>query len=168
MALIKIADLVIDFSGARAFVRKVRSGGSNTTKGHRKAAERYQRWLQKRYKSYAMGGGDWEPLSEETVKRKKRNKNVILIEYMNMYDSLRVRRSGKNQYTVGIFTSRQARRSDLSIRQVATLHQKGEGRLPRREIIVMPPTRVNREMRRDIQDGVDKDVREANRASGSK
>lgn len=167
MALIKIADLVIDFSGARAFVRKVRSGGSNTTKGHRKAAERYQRWLQKRYKSYAMGGGDWEPLSEETVKRKKRNKNVILIEYMNMYNSLRVRRSGKNQYTVGIFTSQQARRSDLSIRQVATLHQHGnpETNLPQREIIVMPSSHINREMRRDIQAGVDKDVKEANRAS---
>ena len=165
MAKIKIADLVIDFSGARAFVRKVRSGSSATTRGHRKAAERYLRWLQKRYQKYSMGGGDWPDLAESTVRRKKQNKDVILVEYMNLYNSLAVRRSGKSQYTVGIFSQQTARRSSKTLQQIATIHQRGEGRVPQRRIVVMPSTGVNRSMRQDIQKGVNEDVRSANRAS---
>ena len=165
MTRIPIAHLVIDFSGARAFVRRVRSGGSATTRGHRKAANRYLVWLQKRYQKYSMGGGSWPALAESTIKRKKQNKRVILVEFMDLYGALAVRRSGKNQYTVGIFSSEPARRSDKTLRQIATLHQHGEGRLPQRQIVVMPSSHVNRAMRKDIQDGVDEDIRRSNSGS---
>jgi hypothetical protein len=164
MAKQKVATITIDFSGARAFVRELQSGGSNTTKGHRRAAEKYRGWLQKRYQKNAMGGGEWPDLAPSTIKRKKRNKHVILVEYMNLYNALSVRRLGKNQYTVGIFSSAPARRSNKSLRQIATIHQQGRG-VPRRRIVVMPSSQMLVSMRNEIQKGINQDIRKTNRGS---
>ena len=163
MAKVKIADIVIDFSGARAFVNGLRSGSSGTDKGHRRAAERYANWLRRRYKKFAMGGGDWKELSDETIRRKKQYKEVILFEYGNLFGTLSFRKRRANEYTVGIWSRQPARRSNKSLQQIATIHQQGLGRMPRREIVVMPSRGLYRGMVSDIQEGVNKDIRKANR-----
>jgi hypothetical protein len=164
MAKIKVADIVIDFSGARAFVNGLKSGSTGTNKGHRRAAERYANWLRRRYRQFSMGGGDWPDLAESTRRRKKQNKDVILVEYTNLYNSLSVRKRRQNEYTVGIFSQQQARRSNKTLQQIATIHQQGRG-LPKREIVVMPSRGLYRGMVADIQKGVDADIRKANRGS---
>ena len=166
MAKQKVGEIVVDLSGVRSFVRLIGRRNSGTERGLRIATRRYLEFLRRRFRRYSMGGGSWDPLDESTVRRKAQNQDVILIEYMHLYNALNMRKLPRQlAYSVGIFSQATPYlRSDKTVEQIAEIHQTGDG-LPRRTIVVRPPGGTQRGMRNDIQRGINMDVRRANRSS---
>lgn len=129
-------------------ILRVASGGDQVVIG--KVIDRwrviYGKYIFDRFNKYARGGGDWPPLAESTVKRKRRNKNLILVHTgalrIGLFParlSLHGLRQDNGKFTVT--ATYVNNRTD-----VMEFHQEGEGGLPKREIVVEPDARTKREM----------------------
>lgn len=96
----------------------------------------YLEAMRMRYGSASRGDGTWKPLKPATIARKKQNKDLVLVEYGDLYTSLipgdanNVLRLYDDPGTIGVFAG--------TADPVAVHHQYGEGRLPARPIIVAP------------------------------
>ena len=119
-----------------------------------KAAERYVQFLQDRYITYALGGGTWPPLKEETIKRKERrgvasDPTAILLESEDLFNNIKVRRRGNTLY-VG-YVRNVAHFRHPSVTRLVTIHAKGQGRNPVRRIMALPDDATRKQMVEDIR-----------------
>jgi hypothetical protein len=126
-------------------------------------AERYKSFAQERFIRSSRGGGDWSPLSTATLARRRKGKGrrrvAILIDTGQLFGGLnpqvvapgsieqeipwgvRVGYGGPERHPEGAAT----------IADIARFHQTGAGRLPKREIIVEPPSKLRAQMAKDLE-----------------
>lgn len=146
------------------WVRRLRK---NKDRAVRSAAEKLFNWQLKRFVTNMQGGGDWQELSEETIRAKKRrgvapNPHWILYEYGELFNSLRMRRAQPNQYygvryVLGMVTdsvNTPPTYKGKTVQRIAQYHHRGIGRNPQRKIMVDPPAsvwrRISAELRKEL------------------
>ena len=121
---------------------------------------RYLAFTRRRFRTFAAGGGDWKPLSPFTIAR-RRNKNKssikilrdtgVLFNGMTLNGPGNLYRRKKLFLDVGFGGSDQHNNDNITISQIAEAHQRGGGRLPRREILAMPDDGTITGLQRDIR-----------------
>lgn len=120
-----------------------------------KWAADYRTFLKARYEKFSKGGGNWRRLRPETIRRKRRRggKRFILRDTDVLYRALNRRftpAAGAFQRRVGFGvevgfsdTFRHPHsRSGVTVGAIASYHNAGGGRLPRRQIMVLPDQRT--------------------------
>lgn len=122
----------------------------------------YFEYLRKRYRENAAGGGDWPPLSPNTLKKKtSQPRKGIMRVTDTLYDSLIPGNKGnlivpiKDGVRVGV-GGKGARRhpdSHLDIGNLVSLHAAGSEKLPSRPIVWPPNEATLTAMRNSFERG---------------
>lgn len=131
------------------------------------AAQRYLRFLQRRFISLSAGGGEWPELKQSTIERKERrgvsgNSEAILRESDELLQGLGLK-FVHDTYHVGYVQNKQHWRARGTI-FLARIHTKGLGIVPVRRVIGRPSNTVRRGMTTDIRREYQKIIRRARRA----
>lgn len=127
-------------------------------------AARYRGFARERFSRLSRGvGGEWPALKPATIARRRKGKGPgsaasILIDSGTMFAALdpQVQRPGaledplRNGIRVGFGGPDRHPTGDATIADIAGFHQLGAGTLPKREIIVEPPTIVTEAMAMDV------------------
>lgn len=127
-------------------------------------AGRYRGFAVQRFSDLSRGmGGAWPPLKPATVKRRRKGSGPggpasILWNIGTLIGALRpkIRKPGRfdeplaNGIRVGFGGPDRHPSGDATIADIAGFHQLGAGTLPKREIIVEPPTIVTEAMAMDV------------------
>lgn len=122
-------------------------------------AIRYKAWVQQRFDRFSKGGGDWEPLAESTIKQRRGTTASILRDTGTLYaalDPVFTGRPGSFQQkvplgiAVGFGGGAGHPSGNATIAEIAGYHQRGNMRLPARQILVQPPTSVVNKMGQDL------------------
>jgi len=130
---------------------------------------RYRAYVSRRFKNYSRGGSDgtsprWKPLKHPRKHgRGKYKKASVLIDTGVLWASLSATfKPGFKQrrvaygLNVGFGGPHRHPKGKATIADIGTFHHFGKGRLPQRKIIVKPPKKVQRQMRDDLQRGIDR------------
>lgn len=148
--------VVIDLLRLRMWGRSIddeihnRSSGSLTTV-FKKWAVRYRSFIQLRFDKASKGDGTWQPLSQRTIRTRRKRSSTVLRDKGLLFAALtpiweappgsvnilidggvRVGYGGSEPHSGGM----------LTIAQIAQFHQDGNANLPKREIIVDPSQAV--------------------------
>lgn len=157
-------NVAIDISPLMNVNRYVKKNQSTLLKT---AANRYLTYLRNRYISLSSGSGEWPPLAESTIKRKKRriqqgygtaNPESILRETDTMLDTLGIRTRGKYVY-VGYVREKPHPRGP-SVNQLVNIHANGGVYLPSRNAMASPNNSTRIRMVEDIRDQYNKVIRQ--------
>lgn len=129
----------------------------------------YRAEMMERFSKFSRGGGDWPPLAASTIARRRKGKSgkprktSILINTGTLYNTLqptfgmpgqiqevldkgvRVGIGGMDMHPSG---------GGLTIGQIASYHQEGGGRLPKREILVEPSEETKEVMGKMLGDKI--------------
>lgn len=145
-----------------------RSGNGPIRVAMKHWAKRYRSFAQERFVRFSRGGGDWPPLRPQTVARRRKGKGagpvaVILKDTDTLSKALIPEWSAKPgaiqlDIPFGVRVgyggpARHAKGGKATIADIARFHHEGAGRLPKREIIVEPPTghRIYHQMAGDME-----------------
>ena len=120
------------------------------------AAYMYRSFMQERYKKYSGGGGDWKPLAKATKKARRKGKgggsDRILIDTGGLIQAVGVmthvgatNEINGSWITVGFSTASHS--AGLTYNRIASMHNFGEGFVPRRSILVTPTSAEKEEIR---------------------
>lgn len=112
-----------------------------------KWGDQYNRFMIARFRRYSAGGGNWAPLKQETIRQKSANRSRILIEEGDMLSGIKataspVAKPRSLAVRAGITSTGYHTGAGVSIRELVSIHHFGRGRVPRRQIVVVPPQRV--------------------------
>lgn len=145
------ATVNIKLSALRKFKEQIAKGEGPVKKGLKQWAAIYRSFLQLRYDRFSKGGGNWPPLSEATIARRRKGKGKrrvsILVDTGTLKAALNPTFSGRpgsiENYTkfgveVGYGGNDVHPGGDLTIADIASFHQHGGPNLPQRMIIVPP------------------------------
>jgi len=114
-------------------------------------AVRYRSFAQDRFDRASKGDGTWERLSPVTIARRRKGSSTILRDTGTLFAALAPTWSAPpgsinelidGGVRVGFGGSASHPEGFATIAQIASYHQVGGGRLPRREIIVQPTSNV--------------------------
>lgn len=150
-------------------------------KVYKQWAARYRAFLRERYDRLSRGGGEWPPLSEATIRRRRGYqkalkkfltgkteifsfKTSILRDTNTMFTALQPTFKGAPgaleediEHGIRVGYGGPQRYKDggaATIADIASFHQEGAGKLPKREIIVPPDNNTMEAMTRDMDRGV--------------
>jgi hypothetical protein len=110
-------------------------------------AVRYRAFAQDRFDRASKGDGTWPPLSQATVARRRKGSSTILRDTGTLFAALAPTWTAPpgsiNEFIdggvrVGFGGSASHPEGFATIAQIASYHQVGGGKLPKREIIVQP------------------------------
>lgn len=156
-----MADVKINLRGLSAFQREVsgdlrKKGQGRIRKALRQCAAVYRSDMSERFDTFSKGGGDWAPLKKSTIARRRKGRNKkakrkasILRDTGTLFAALNTRFTGKPGQVekdipfgirVGIGGSGKHPSGSITVAKIASFHQLGKGRLPKRQIIVEPST----------------------------
>ncbi len=124
-------------------------------------AHRYRTFAQRRFLQYSRGGGDWPPLKNKRKRGAKENA-AILYDTGTMFRALDPGGSSPGAYTqeihfgvrVGYGGPHRHGQGGASIADIALYHDRGMGRLPKRQIIVPPDATTLSFMAQDMTRGL--------------
>lgn len=128
-------------------------------------AVRTRAYLQQRFDAYSKGGGDWPPLADSTVARRRQGSDTILRDIGLLYGALEPVFSGapgaleqRTQFGVRVGFGGNTSHSGgpATIADIAGYHQTGGGYLPMRRIIVTPTAAVQNAMAADMDRALNK------------
>ncbi len=155
-------------------------GGSPINNALKQWSVRYRSFIQQRFLLYSRGGGDWKPLAQSTMARRRKGKKsgkakygifAILRDTGQLFNAIEPIFSGKPGQLEekipfgirvgyggpGIYTKKHNESGGVhTIADIASFHQNGSKTLPKREIIVPPDQHTIDLMRQDMQRGIDK------------
>lgn len=130
-----------------------------------KASAIYMRSMFRRFNRFSMGGGDWAPLSEITIKKKGHDAILVASDVLrSALDPSTLKKSGllsagHNGFQIGIPSGLSHPNSKLNIDQLAKVHHFGlasrvNKHLPARKILVRPDAATARQMNKAILEGL--------------
>lgn len=139
----------------------------------KKAMERwipiYRLFVFERFLRFSRGGGNWKRLRRSYVREKQRNgySTGILTRTNILKQELRPKGGARgvlvvrhpNKLTV-VFAPRKKYPSGIAVRQVLSIHDEGQGHMPRRTVLVSPDNRVFKKMVVEAEKGFRKDLDE--------
>jgi hypothetical protein len=123
-------------------------------------AVRYRSFIQLRFDQQSRGGGEWRELAPSTIASRRKNSSTILRDTGALFAALapvwNSPPGGINELIEGGvkvgFGGPAAHPGGIkTIAEIAAMHQTGGGKLPKREIIVTPPSHVIDAMAEDLQ-----------------
>jgi hypothetical protein len=114
---------------------------------------RYSAYVRKRFVN--RGDGDWAPLAESTIKRRRKNSDVPLRNNGILLAALSIGGKGNHAKSIpdGVeygFADTPHEGSKKSIRQIAIIHDQGLGNNPKREILIEPDQNLIDAMSSDL------------------
>ena len=138
----------VNLAKLKALQTNVALDSPNMIKWKKRAAREYRSFLHKRFNTFSRGGGNWK----NTQRRKAGKTKFILRKTHTLFRSLSpVYRNLPGQYEklsgnsiiVGISGGRHPEAktkggNPMSVGKLAQIHNFGEGRMPKRQIIVRP------------------------------
>lgn len=110
----------------------------------------YRGFVRQRFAMQSRGGGEWPPLAQSTIKRRRGSGQgaAILRDTGALFASLQPNLEGAGLLKSSplkplgfraTLASSRTYKSGATLQEVAEYHHHGEGRLPERTILVMPP-----------------------------
>lgn len=167
---LKLVVVRVDLGPLRKFEAAVGRADGPVRAAMKQWAARYRGFLQERFVKFSRGGGDWKPLAESTLARRRKGRGssrfaagtvAILRDTGTLFASLDpVFRSAPGQLekqdSFGVdvgFGGPQLHPSGqgVTVADVASFHQTGGPRLPKREIVVDPDARTLAAMKTDME-----------------
>ena len=154
------AKTTFEIPGLKQLVEDVDAGRGQIERGWREIAAIYRGFVLRRFRSYSRGGGDWPGLSEATLRAKGSSSILIdtgiMVGAMNPVFSgapgqLESLHSDRLGVTVGFNTNQHGKGGSVTIADIASFHQLGSGKLPKREILVEPDDRTIQQMARAME-----------------
>lgn len=159
----------------KLYVDSFKAGGQGPMRrALERASAHYMRAMFVRFNLYSMGGGDWEPLAESTIKRKKHDAILSDTDTLrNALNPMRLRNSGlltvgHKGFKIGLPSGLNHPKSGLDVASLADVHHYGKAnsrnkRLPARRILVQPGMFVKYQMNKEIYRGLKELVDQAKR-----
>lgn len=174
------AEMKLDMSGLRKFGRRLSVRSGPVRDMFEQIGARYLGFLRRRYVRNSRGGGDWEPLAPSTIKQRRGSKRrktrsprartktttrgsatkvAILRDTGTLQRALTVGASGndftlmRNGIRVGFADVPHPNGDDVTIAQLATIHDEGKG-VPERQILVEPDAATLHAMQRIVNTGL--------------
>ena len=155
----------INYGGLRAYREQIARDLRQNTNGPirkvlKKWAARMRTFLQLRYEKASRGSGIWKALKPATMARK--GSSSILIDTGTLRIALnptfsnlpgQLEHHGPNFVMTG-YGPGGHHKAQMSIQDLAEIHQKGKGNNPVRKIIVPPDRQVARDMAADMEQGL--------------
>lgn len=117
----------------------------------------YTAFIRRRFVGASRGDGTWPPLAESTIRRRRRQSDVILRDTGLLFSQLAPEFVSLAPYTqpsaykfeaVASFGGTGRYPDGVSTTEVLMFHQLGGGRLPQRKILVDADERTREQMRR--------------------
>lgn len=167
------ATVVVDLGPLRSFRSVLEADLRRRQNGPVRAAlkqwaARYRSFLRERFSIYSRSGGNWKPLADSTIARRRKGKGTkrfaagstaILIDKGIMFGALDVVFRGKPGQLqediefgirVGIGGAGIHGEDEFTVGDLAFWHDQGDG-VPKREIIVPPDGQTKEGMRSDME-----------------
>lgn len=160
----------VNLKPLKRFIRAVSqdlrlSGSGPIRKAIKQWAVRYRSFVRERFDKFSKGGGDWKPLSKRTLAGRRKGKGVGLVAailrdtgtLMAALQPTFTRKPGALErdipfgVRVGFGGPARHKGGKATIADIASFHQEGKGRLPKREIIVDPSRGVLNAMASDME-----------------
>lgn len=130
---------------------------------------RYEGFTRRRFKKNSRGGGEWPPLAASTIARRRKGKSKgkgkgkkAILNNTGILEGSLVIGSSKNMtkrikdgIRYGIAAAKHPG-GGLTVQRLAEIHQNGEGRVPKRTILVQPSKEVERGMIADLRRAVER------------
>jgi hypothetical protein len=139
----------------------------------------YRGFVKERFHRFSRGSGDWPPLKPSTIARRRKGTGVgtvaILIDTGTLFAGLdpslktekgAIQKDIRNGIRVGYGGSARHEKGGGTIAAIASYHQAGGGRLPKREIIVKPDSATIAKMAKLMRDAIEKEWRDSTRSAG--
>jgi hypothetical protein len=136
------------------------SSSGEVTVALKQWAVRYRAFIQDRYDKASKGDGTWPALSLSTIAARKRGGSTILRDTGVLFAALApiwqapagsINQLIKDGVRVGFGGQANHPGGSVTIAEIASFHQVGGGRLPKREIIVPPSSEVLAACARDLE-----------------
>ena len=167
--------------GAGAVAGAVGGDGEPMRWVFRQWGARYLTFARQRFVRYSRGGGDWKPLAPSTLKQRRGAKRrrtrsrrahtktttrgsarrvAILRDTSTLLNALTIGAPGnlykliRKGIRVGFGGPSRHPKGKMTIRDIAVAHDEGQGRLPKRQILVEPDQRTVTGMLSDLRRGV--------------
>jgi len=109
----------------------------------------YRAFLVRRFDKFSLGGGNWRRLAASTERRKGHGKILVDSKFMrdHLAATIRVLARRRNSITVGFLSETIHPRAQLTVAELATIHNEGRGSVPKRQILVKPDDTLLKDMR---------------------
>lgn len=109
----------------------------------------YKSFVLLRFDIFAGGGGNWKRLKRVTVRRKGSDRILEDTREMRLglAEGIGTVARDKLSLTMGFTSEAHHEASGLNISEIATIHDQGQGRVPRRRILVLPDNQVLKTLR---------------------
>lgn len=127
--------------GRHQALSKAISSGSGPVREVLQSWEKiYVAFILKRFDKFSRGGGDWPKLKPGTIRAKGSSAILVDKRYLRMGLATGIRStSHSGARIVFAFTSRSLHpTAKMPIAELATIHNEGEGIVPKRQILVRP------------------------------
>lgn len=143
--------VVLNMRPLQTLTALVNEGRGPIEKGFKQWGAVYRSFASERFDTYSKGGGNWKPLSPQTIARRRKGSGTglvaaILVDTAILKNALapnlikpgRFDEKIKGGIRVGYGGPDKHKGSTFTIARLARMHHEGKGRLPKREIIVEP------------------------------
>lgn len=162
----------------RESLRKEIASGTEANNLMVRFGRRYLAYLRDRFRVNRAGGGEWRPLAAGTIRATERKEGRVGILHVtgqvfnalregqpgNLFertrDGIRVGYGGEAKHVIES-TGGKLRVSKLTIADIASIHNAGGSRVPRRRIIVLPDEPLRKLMHDDTKRTVERLMRQA-------
>jgi len=127
---------------------------------HIKWPYRYYGFAKDRFDRFSRGGGDWPPLAESTKHGRRGHRYTVLRDTGLLFGALEFELGAEppgqktEKLAMGVrvgFGGPSSYPDGTSIADIATFHQSGGPKLPKREIIVQPNVETLNAMTNDLE-----------------
>lgn len=167
-----MAKVRLDDGNLNRLMRSLRSGMRNLSFSgpfgamFKQWGARYLAEQRRRYNKNSRGGGDWPPLAESTKRRRKKarrgygrrpRQHSILRDTGTLFRALTIGAAGnlfkriRSGVRVGFGGPKRHPNGDVTIADLAEIHDRGKGRVPQRYLLYPPSQRLQAAMRRDTK-----------------
>jgi hypothetical protein len=136
----------LKLTGLKTLKKHLQDGTGPVEEALRQNASLYRAFILRRFDSFSRGGGNWK--LNTAARRRKKGHNQILVDTkffrLRLEETIAVLRLQKDTAVVGFKSFVVHPNSELTLEQMAKIHNEGRGNNPKREILVEPDQATNR------------------------
>lgn len=146
------SELRLDLSNHRRVKRAIRTGEGPVRTLLDDWERLYRAFILGRFDRFSVGGGSWPRLRPATARRKRKNRDKILVHTrfmrLKLQTGVKMLRRGRDAVRFGFDMKATHPDAGMATEELATIHDQGLGGVPRRRILVQPDAATLGEMRK--------------------